>query len=213
MGANPRGSSILALAVLLLAHACLPIVLGNIVYNGKISNNYDFVIVGGGLAGLVIASRLSEDTNHTVLVLEAGASGDAVRQKIDVPANAYYSSLLGTSYDWQYTTEPQTHAGGRSLPWPRGKVLGGSTAVNGASSSFKFGSRVGRAEMMILLGMYLVRPSDIEVNVWESLLSSFNGSAAWGWNSLFEAMKKASRIAFVLQLTFGTKSLLFLFPP
>jgi choline dehydrogenase len=141
MGASARGSSILAAAALLLAHACLPIVLGNIVYNGKISKSYDFVIVGGGLAGLVLASRLSEDANHTVLVLEAGASGDAVIHQIDVPANAYYSSLLGTSYDWQYTTEPQTNAGERPLPWPRGKVLGGSTAVNGAFS-FKCYSRL-----------------------------------------------------------------------
>jgi len=134
MDGNTRGPGILLVAALFLAAlANLPIpALGNIVYNGKISNNYDFVIVGGGLAGLVLASRLSEDANHTVLVLEAGASGDAVKHQIDVPANAYYSSLLGTSYDWQFVTEPQTHAGGRALPWPRGKVLGGSSAVNGA---------------------------------------------------------------------------------
>jgi choline dehydrogenase len=131
MGGKTR--TLLVAALFLAALANLPIpVLGNIVYNGKISNNYDFVIVGGGLGGLVLASRLSEDANHTVLVLEAGASGDAVRQQIDVPANAYYSSLLGTSYDWQFVTDPQTHAAGRALPWPRGKVLGGSTAVNGA---------------------------------------------------------------------------------
>ena len=138
MPGRARGFGILT-AALLLAQACLPTVLGNIVYNGKISDNYDFVIVGGGLAGLVLASRLSEDANHTVLVLEAGASGDAVAQQINVPANAYYSTLLGTSYDWRYVTEPQTHAAGRSLPWPRGKVLGGSTAVNGVFFFFPQG--------------------------------------------------------------------------
>lgn len=87
----------------------------------------DFVIAGGGLAGLVLASRLSEDTNKTVLVLEAGDTGLAVQQQISVPGNAYYSSLLGTEYDWKLKTVPQLKAGGRELDWPRGKVLGGST--------------------------------------------------------------------------------------
>lgn len=121
------------LFVFLLGAQLLPSsALANIVYNGQIQDSYDFVIAGGGLAGLVLATRLSEDSNHTVLVLEAGASGDAVREQIDVPANAYFSSLLGTSYDWQFQTVAQPGAGGKALPWPRGKVLGGSTAVNGA---------------------------------------------------------------------------------
>jgi choline dehydrogenase len=83
------------------------------------------------VAGLVIASRLTEDSNKTVLVIEAGATGDAVKSSIDVPGNAYYSSLLNTDYDWQYKTVPQTHLDQRVLDWPRGRVLGGSSAVNG----------------------------------------------------------------------------------
>lgn len=128
----------LFLILLLASSSFLPTTHANIVYNNQISASYDFIIVGGGLAGLVLASRLSEDSNHTVLVLEAGASGDAVKEQIDVPNNAYFSSLLGTSYDWAYVTEPQAGAGGRSLGWPRGKVLGGSTAVNGASRPLVF---------------------------------------------------------------------------
>ncbi|KAL4246796.1 GMC oxidoreductase family protein [Abortiporus biennis] len=139
----------------------------NIVYDGQIEDTYDFVIVGGGTAGLVLAARLSEDSNHTVLVLEAGDTGDAVKSSIDNPANAYYQSLLGSSYDWHYTTVPQTHAANRAIAWARGKVLGGSSAVN---------------------GMYAVRPSQIEVDAWAGMIE--NGTA-WNWENQFAAMKKS----------------------
>ncbi|KAI0941000.1 hypothetical protein AcV7_003223 [Taiwanofungus camphoratus] len=139
----------------------------NIVYNGQIADSYDFVIVGGGTSGLVLASRLSEDANTTVLVLEAGDTGDAVSASINIPGDAYYSSLLDTSYDWAYTTAPQPQANNRALPWPRGKVLGGSSAIN---------------------GMYLVRPSALEVNAWAGMI---DGGSQWNWDTLFAAMKKS----------------------
>ena len=91
----------------------------------RINGSYDFVVVGGGLAGLVVGSRLSQDTNHTVLVLEAGSNGDAYRERIDTPAYSYYQSLWGTPLDWAYSTDPQENVAGRQIYWPRGKVLGG----------------------------------------------------------------------------------------
>ncbi|CDO69444.1 GMC oxidoreductase [Trametes cinnabarina] len=140
----------------------------NIVYNGNIADAYDFVIVGGGTAGLAIASRLSEDANTTVLVLEAGDTGDAVADSINVPVNAYYAGLPGTSYDWQYTTVKQPNANNRALPWPRGKLLGGSSAMN---------------------GLYTVRPSKIEVDAWAAL--NDGASDKWNWDALFNAMKQS----------------------
>ncbi|KAG6846157.1 hypothetical protein H0H93_015682, partial [Arthromyces matolae] len=115
-------------------------------------DSYDFIIAGGGLAGLTIASRLTENSDFTVLVLEAGQTGDAVAaDSINPPSGTYYNSLVGTSYDWQHKTVPQPNANSRVLSWPRGKVLGGSSAIN---------------------GMYYVRPSQIEVDTWNSLLDS-----------------------------------------
>lgn len=120
------------------AHALLP--------RAEIANSYDFVIVGGGQAGLVIGGRLSEDTNHTVLVLESGGNGDdyrdrigmwldrlvqfgaslIVRHRADTPAYSYFDSLWTTPLNWGFYTVAQPNANGREIYWPRGKVLGGS---------------------------------------------------------------------------------------
>ncbi|EPS94895.1 hypothetical protein FOMPIDRAFT_1133514 [Fomitopsis schrenkii] len=139
----------------------------NIVTSGQLADSYDYVIVGGGTAGLVLANRLSEDSGTSVLVLEAGDTGEAVSNQIDIPSLTYYDSLVGSPYDWQYTTTKQPNAGDRAISWPRGKVLGGSSAIN---------------------GMYLVRPSALEVNSWSSLVE--NGSI-WNWDNLFGDMKKS----------------------
>ncbi|ESK93764.1 gmc oxidoreductase [Moniliophthora roreri MCA 2997] len=142
----------------------------NLVTGGSIKDSYDFVIVGGGLAGLVLASRLSEDSNTTVLVLEAGLSGDEVATQINGPANTYYNSVVGSQYDWSYTTAKQSGLGDRTISWPRGKILGGSSAIN---------------------GMYLVRPSEIEVNAWQSMVSDgSNAASSWSWDEFYAAMKK-----------------------
>jgi choline dehydrogenase-like flavoprotein len=90
----------------------------------------------------------------------------------DIPGNAYYQSLWGTPYNWNFPTLPQHYAANRTLPWPRGKVLGGSSAMN---------------------GMYIVRPSQIELDAWPALSAPGDATAAsrWGWSAMLAAMKKS----------------------
>ncbi len=87
---------------------------------------YDYVTVGAGSAGCVLASRLTGDRTTTVLFLEAGASD----RKPTIHMPAAFSTLFKSSYDWAYYTMPQPHLHQRSLFWPRGKVLGGSSSMN-----------------------------------------------------------------------------------
>jgi choline dehydrogenase len=87
---------------------------------------YDYVIVGAGSAGCVVASRLSENPSARVLLLEAGPPDDALEIKIPAALNRLWQS----AYDWGYTTVPQDRADGRSVYWPRGRVIGGSSSIN-----------------------------------------------------------------------------------
>jgi choline dehydrogenase len=87
---------------------------------------YDYIIIGAGSAGCVIANRLTEDPNVSVLLLEAGGPDD--KQEIHIPAA--FSKLFKTPYDWAYETEPEPHMNNRKMYWPRGKMLGGSSSIN-----------------------------------------------------------------------------------
>jgi choline dehydrogenase len=87
---------------------------------------YDYVIVGAGSAGCVLAARLSEDPDVSVLLLEAGPPD--VKENIHVPLG--YLQLARTDVDWDYYSAPEPNCNGRRLPLPRGKVLGGSSSVN-----------------------------------------------------------------------------------
>lgn len=119
------------------------------------SRRFDFIVVGGGTAGLAVASRLAQNASLTVGLLEAGPAANA-QDDIDIPA--YYGRSLGGQYDWRFETEPQQGFRGRSLPWPRGKVLGGTSALN---------------------FMTWNRASKEDYDAWESL-----GNPGWGWDSL-----------------------------
>jgi len=86
----------------------------------------DYIIIGAGSAGCVLANRLSADTQTTVLLLEAG--GPDSRREIHIPAA--FSKLFKTPLDWAYETEEQPALDNRKLFWPRGKMLGGSSSMN-----------------------------------------------------------------------------------
>ncbi|MBO6520191.1 MAG: choline dehydrogenase [Rhodospirillales bacterium] len=89
---------------------------------------YDYIIVGAGSAGCVLANRLSADRDLRILLLEAG--GRDSNPWIHVPVG-YFKTLHNPKTDWCYKTDPEPGLGGRSLDWPRGKVLGGSSSING----------------------------------------------------------------------------------
>ncbi|KAK1216812.1 hypothetical protein PQX77_020545 [Marasmius sp. AFHP31] len=141
-----------------------------VVYSGELQQSYDFVIIGGGQAGLTLASRLSEDSNTTVLVIEAGGDGKDVQEKISTPAFTYLNSVTRSENDWAFPVAPQTHLENRAMSWPGGKVLGGSSAIN---------------------GMYSVRPSEIEVEAWSQLANEGGAAKAWSWSEFHAAMEKS----------------------
>jgi choline dehydrogenase len=88
--------------------------------------NPDYIIIGAGAAGCVLANRLSARADVKVVLLEAGGSDK--RTEIQVPAA--FSKLFKSDVDWNYITEPQEHCNGRRMYWPRGRVLGGSSSIN-----------------------------------------------------------------------------------
>ncbi|MCT2585395.1 choline dehydrogenase [Actinophytocola gossypii] len=94
------------------------------------TERYDYVIVGGGSAGCVLANRLSADPGTSVLVLEAGRPDWIWDMFIHMPA-ALTMVIGNRLYDWKYESEPEPHLGGRRVSHGRGKVLGGSSSING----------------------------------------------------------------------------------
>jgi len=90
--------------------------------------DFDYVIVGAGSAGCVLANRLSEDPDIKVLLLEAG--GKDTNPWIHIPVG-YVKTMVNPGLNWMFDTEPEEHTHNRAIPIPRGKVLGGSSSING----------------------------------------------------------------------------------
>lgn len=122
---------------------------------------YDYIIVGGGSAGCVLANRLSQDEHFNVLLLEAG--GDHKDPSIYTPG--LYSSLQDTKFDWGYRTIPQVQLGGKRIFSPRGKVIGGSSSIN---------------------YMMYVRGNKRDYDNWQ-MTGNFRG---WGWDDVLPYFKK-----------------------
>ncbi|TDL17531.1 GMC oxidoreductase, partial [Rickenella mellea] len=124
--------------------------------------SYDYIVVGGGAAGCVVASRLSEDPNVTVLLVEAGQDH---KKSINTSIPLFFGKLMGTSFDWQYHTTPQPGLNNRVLFWPRGKVLGGCSSVN---------------------AMMYQHSSPSDFDEWEKL-----GATGWNYKSLYPFFRKS----------------------
>jgi choline dehydrogenase len=122
---------------------------------------FDYIVVGAGSSGCVVANRLTETPDVSVLLLEAG--GPDTKPEIHDPKG--YGSLQGTEVDWQYSTEAEPHLDGRKIPWPRGKVLGGSSSIN---------------------FMLYVRGHRLNYDHWKSL-----GNDGWGYEDVLPLFRRS----------------------
>ncbi|KAJ2920114.1 hypothetical protein MD484_g267, partial [Candolleomyces efflorescens] len=123
---------------------------------------YDYIVLGGGAAGSIVASRLSESRNVSVLLIEGGPSNEGVTNAI-IPY--IYPRLYRSTYDWNFTTVPQPGLGGRATAYLRGHILGGSSSIN---------------------GMTLNRAPASD---WDKI-ASFTGNSGFTWNNILQYVRR-----------------------